>query len=549
MQSSTGYYGTNVTIQTSKLLLNDSVYNIAYQLQNNAKQQYYTGMCGKWHLMSHDSDDYRSNCSLLDHRPHPEVYRNCTDIVKRQGFDFVDAYYHENIDDAATFGHNPEWITKVGQQFIDESLAAEKPFFLYMAHTLTHDPTAYASMFNFSMYETPKSHSLSGINLSDTGMHTREYLWQKAVDIGYTAKNRLNFAAMDTWVDDAFGAMIDYLKQKDLYDNTFIVVLNDHGMGAKGTLYEQGVRVWQFVRFPQLFGGELRVLSKDVVVGTTDLASVIFDVANVTDAIDAHYVLDDSTNWIDDVLNEINNNNSDTDTSKNECCQYRFIDMYNSHAVVSRDWKYIFRADKVVETDGDACIGNYVSCLDEQQLYHLPTDPNEQYNLMMDADSNQSLSAVVFEMQSLMVDYIQNVACPADVCKVPNITAIVTTTNAPSSSPTFSMTLMSTTTEVTEETDQTLMSSTTQQQSTSDDHDDSYSSTQQPQNGGESSKTKMSQTTTVWIVVAVIAGLICLVGIIVVAMRAHRSKNNYDTDSSNLYVAMLDDHEHDDQAL
>eukprot|EP01084_Bolivina_argentea_P047515 87559_1 len=144
LQSSTGYLGTNVTIQSSKLLMNDSIYNIPYQLQNNPKQSWHTGMVGKWHLQSADDNRYDYNCSTLDIHSDADLYQKCAAILTHQGFDFVDAYYHENIGDAVDYGHNPEWIVNEAERFIDQAVHVEnKPFFLYMAHTLTHDPDAY----------------------------------------------------------------------------------------------------------------------------------------------------------------------------------------------------------------------------------------------------------------------------------------------------------------------------------------------------------------------------------------------------------------------
>ena len=86
--------------------------------------------------MSHDDNGYNFNCSNLNYESDLEIYEKCIDIVKTQGFDFVDAYYHENIDMNATYGHNPEWILDRAQAFINESINNDQPFFLYTGMNL-----------------------------------------------------------------------------------------------------------------------------------------------------------------------------------------------------------------------------------------------------------------------------------------------------------------------------------------------------------------------------------------------------------------------------
>lgn len=37
--------------------------------------------------------------------------------------------------------------------------------------------------------------------------------------------------------DDMLGALFQYLKDLEIYDETYIVITNDHGQEAKGTVY------------------------------------------------------------------------------------------------------------------------------------------------------------------------------------------------------------------------------------------------------------------------------------------------------------------------
>ena len=171
------------------------------------------------------------------------------------------------------------------------------------------------------------------------------------------------------------------------------------------------------VRYPQLFGNNGHVLSEDFIVSGTDLASVIFDIANVTDYIDPEYILDDSISWVQDVVNDINN----ITTMDNNCCEYRFSDMYNSHMIVMKDWKYIYRANDLVETTNEI-YNAYPYWYDHEQLYYLPNDPTEQNNLIHNYNESRLYSDILNKMQSMMRKYIKNVVCPIDECKMPDIT-------------------------------------------------------------------------------------------------------------------------------
>ena len=52
-------------------------------------------MVGKWHLMTSDDNGYRYHCETLRDSPDAALYEKCKDILKEQGFSFVDAWYYE----------------------------------------------------------------------------------------------------------------------------------------------------------------------------------------------------------------------------------------------------------------------------------------------------------------------------------------------------------------------------------------------------------------------------------------------------------------------
>ena len=81
--------------------------------------------------------------------------------------------------------------------FLEETKG--KPFFMWFAPSLPHYP-----------FDAPEQY----------------YNLYKDKDMSESAKQ---YYANCTWFDDAWGQMVEYLKENDLYDNTIIVYVNDNG--------------------------------------------------------------------------------------------------------------------------------------------------------------------------------------------------------------------------------------------------------------------------------------------------------------------------------
>ena len=344
--------------------------------------------------------------------------------------------------ECTVYSHNPEWMVSKSQELINNAVQNNQPFFLYFASTLTHDPPSIAALQNDNGYlYTPKG-ELTGDEIpTTTGMRTRSQILNEAASAGYSyPKNE--WLASYLWMDESFGALIDYLEINNLYNDTFIIFTNDHGMAAKGMVYEQGSRIIQFVRYPPLFGTEGKVLSNKFITSNIDVAATIYEVAGITNLIDDNYANDmDSISWIIDVQSAISGQLSNTDTP--DCCTLRHIDVYNSHAIVTNKFKYIYRATLQVETDNDV-YENYLSSLELEQIYNLNNDPSEQINKI----SANIIKDDIFDFRIKMIDYILDIACDVIGCYIPTVTYIpigstwseptaMPTTPIPTSAPTL----------------------------------------------------------------------------------------------------------------
>jgi len=404
--------GTDVTVSTTKISGYDAEHNVARVLQNNS---YFTGAVGKWHLMTTDNNGYTDkDCESLTWTPSAEKYEECTEIVKEHGFSFVDGWFYTNIatHDDMDFSHNPEWMVSRAQAFIDEAVDVErKPFFLYFASTLTHSAGDVHEALTTEEWEkgSPKG-TLSDSEVATTMLTRKEiWNWAKLKEGSFPLKTKY---ARYYWLDQQFGALIEFLRNKGIYDETMVILQSDHGMGAKGTLYDHGSRILNFVRYPPLFGTRSVVLSDDLVVSNVDLAATIFDLAEV--AVPDSYTMD-GVSWLDEVTDAVNGWYS----TGGGCCEYRFIDIFNSRSIMSSKYQYIWRANEEVESNNNVD-DLYPNMLDEQQLYDLDADPDQKVNLIEDG----SLSSIVTMFQSMMRDYVES-TCPVvdGECLLPPLTA------------------------------------------------------------------------------------------------------------------------------
>merc|ERR1719266_1710469 len=123
----------------------------------------------------------------------------------------------------------------------------------------------------------------------------------------------------------------------------------------------------------------------------------------------------DGISWLEDVQSIVDGTADSDDAS---CCDYRFIDIKNSRSIVTADYQYLWRADGQVETSGNVDT-LYQCAYDEEQLYDLAADPDQQTNLIED----ESLSSTISWFQSTMWDYL-NATCPAEdgQCAMPSFT-------------------------------------------------------------------------------------------------------------------------------
>lgn len=230
---------------------------------------YHTAIIGKWHLGLSEPN------RPLD-----------------RGFDRFEGYLGDMMDDYYTHrrhdinymrrgrkeidpkGHATDLFTRWAQDYLDERVKTEQPFFLYLAYNAPHTPIQ------------PPDDWLSRVEAREPGIN----------------KQQAKLTALIEHMDHCVGQVIETLKVNGQYANTLIVFTSDNGgradlgsrngplRGSKGEVYEGGIRVPMCAVWP----GHIEAGSRSKQRGLTmDLFPTICEAADATinDAIDGRSLL------------------------------------------------------------------------------------------------------------------------------------------------------------------------------------------------------------------------------------------------------------------
>lgn len=237
-------------------LRNDSV-TIAECLRDAG---YFTAMAGKWHVggdfWARLVDSWR--VGDLEHpTPRQRGFDRFYGIIDGVTHFFSPHYIME--DDARAEVSPSDFyftdaITDKALGMIDEGLAADKPFFLYLAHAAPHWPL-HAHEGDIAQYDgvyqqgwdalrAARHEEMQGrgilahkwdISPRDPGAQP----WDTVEHTDWEAQRMQVYAAMISCMDRNIGRVIDHLKAKGVLDDTLILFLSDNG-GCAEFMAEDG---------------------------------------------------------------------------------------------------------------------------------------------------------------------------------------------------------------------------------------------------------------------------------------------------------------------
>jgi arylsulfatase A-like enzyme len=160
----------------------------------------------------------------------------------------------------------------------------EQPFFIFINYSEAHAP-----------YQPPRSFASRfleplGLNYSEAQGVNQDPLKHITGTVPMDEKDfdtlRALYAAEIAYLDTRLGELFNYLRQRDLLDQTIVIVSADHGenlgdhglMGHKWCLYDTLVRVPLVIRYPPCFPPGTTVTKQ---VQLVDVFPTVMDVLNI----------------------------------------------------------------------------------------------------------------------------------------------------------------------------------------------------------------------------------------------------------------------------
>lgn len=248
---------------------------------------YHMSYYGKWHiertfkLENFGFDEYITERDLPQNplTPIDKV------IVKSDGYmdKTICGIFKEGIQ--AT---EENFIYDKGIEFIAAHKDDEKPFCTFISTYAPHDPYAVPEEI-YRMYdpeEIPLPPNFEDRLEGRPNVYKRiQAVWKDMSELDYR-KTIACYYAYTTLVDIQVGRLVDYLRENDLYDNTVIVYVTDHGdmVGAHG-MFCKGITPFEEVyHIPfsiKASGGLWKGVDCDVHTSTIDVAPTLLEILNL----------------------------------------------------------------------------------------------------------------------------------------------------------------------------------------------------------------------------------------------------------------------------
>jgi autotransporter-associated beta strand protein len=404
---------------------------------------YRTGFVGKSHVLDDDLKDTtkwpakglltypKATDPRLDATVNAAMQHNHRIVCQNMralGFDYVDGFYHANLLELYSTPlnvHNQEWITSRALKFIEENRSER--FFLYMAPTINHGPVN--NNLDYTLRADPRYTSAGYLPNEDYSfMPTRQSIINQVQNAG---KNLIS--ARETWLDYSVKAILDKLTAYGIRNDTLIIFTSDHGektlstpvVWGKTTLYDLGMKVPLVMNWPKGItnpGRAYNELVSHVDIGTTLLA--LTGASNLPtrapDGVSLVPVFNGSSAPVrTSLLGEIGYARA-VRTKTHKYISVRYTpDIYNkiASAPPNNTWPKFVQTSNgwVVDPDGATIPRPYYvnnsglgalgsetnpTYFDDDQLYNLSTDPNENTNIY---GQNPS---VAYDLKKLLAGYI-----------------------------------------------------------------------------------------------------------------------------------------------
>ncbi len=362
---------------------------------------YRSGFVGKWH----NGQPMRESSLLAINMETPnlneliaknyESQRNHVHV--NSDFDYAESIYANNLHAVGLpepmQQHNMEWVTKGALDFLD-SCTEDQPFFLWFSTTVPHGPNPIGSLEGDAritaggLLEEP----ITGVQPS------RESVLERTRARGIDDKN-----AGLLWLDDGIRAVFNRLEAMGELDNTLIIFASDNGESqGKMTCYQAAAHLPAFIYWK----GKIMPATSDELTSNLDILPTVMELSGL-DTSGCNF---DGESWNGMIFNGESLNR-----------EALYTEVVYQRAVITKDWKYIatrftpqVAKDVTPENRRDYSIEGFVAkdryhnqefypaYYDDDQLYNIKNDYDEQHNLY----SDEQYAEQVAKMRGLMQDFI-----------------------------------------------------------------------------------------------------------------------------------------------
>ncbi|RTE53529.1 DUF4976 domain-containing protein [Arenibacter aquaticus] len=321
---------------------------------------YRTGAFGKWHLGDNypfRPTDQGFDESVIHLSGGMGQVGDITTYFQGDRSYFDPVLWHNNQQQAYQ-GYCSDIFTDQAINFIDEN--KEKPFFCYLAFNAPHTPLQVPDSYYQKYKDIDPSSGFVGDDRPFSPMSEKD------------KEDARKVYAMVHNIDDNLGRLFQKLDELKLSDNTLVIFMTDNGpqqtryvsgmRGLKGNVYNGGVRVPFFLKYPSLTKGnkdiETMTAHLDVLPTLSEICKVEMPKDRVIDGKSMVPLIKGKTvDW--------------EDRSLFFYWSRRYPELYNNMALQKGGYKLVGKTD-------------YNANIEGFELFHLRQDPYEQNNLISD---------------------------------------------------------------------------------------------------------------------------------------------------------------------
>jgi len=229
------------------------------------------------------------------------------------------------------------------------------------------------------------------------------------------------------WIDDSVGSILMALEDKGILNDTIFVFQADHGVDPKAALYEGGIRIPQFIHYPNKISAGTKF---DSPISVMDTSATLLEYAGITPSYDI-----DGSSWKEVIAG------NDSETKWKDRCL--FYEMGTDRSTRCGCYKYLEIFDQTDSTTFRRGNAKGLSN-DERNLFNLCGQSEDEYvsdirgNNMEAINLNEGESITASQLEAIQQCHVDRTMDGSyDSCQLDDQNDTNNDTNSPTKRPTF----------------------------------------------------------------------------------------------------------------